>query len=178
MTDTIQTILAILHANGITKYDDDTSSLESFLLEAKLLVGEPFMFDQQYTDYKQEFYGDNIVTSYYPIKDDCIQLVLDGVDITSHIRRIDSDGIIYLDKNYHGALIADYTVGLSGDDIVNYLIPICVALIRDREGLNISSVTEGNVSVSYNNSTGSTTLQLDNLVNALKEKYGARVCLL
>ena len=175
----IQTLQEMLDAHGITKYDDDPETLNTFLLEAKLMVGASFVFDQEYNDYKENFNGNKYALDYYPLKSSgSLTVLCNDVNITGNIRKISEEGIIYFKKTFTGTLDVTYTVGLTDDDLTEYILPITLYLVKDNEGQNISSVTEGDVSISYNNSTGSTSTQIDALVANLRDKYSARMCLL
>lgn len=169
----IETILDILTAHGITNYTETT--VNTFITEAKLLVNTPHLNDAIFEEYKQNFTGDSLVTMHYPIKRIC-ELKINGKTITPE--RVDEDGIIYLEHSHTGKLEIRYIVGLTDEDMNNLMIPLVVALIENREGRNVSSVTEGDVSVSYNNSSGMNSLTIDSLVNELRERYGSRVVLL
>ena len=180
ITTTIEILRTLLQANDIHEYDDAQDSvLEAFISEAKMLINEPFCNDTTYNDYVEGFTGKKYVTDYYPLKADCLEVTFNDIDISEHIKKITEEGIIYFDKQFnHGTLDVTYVVGLSSEDIENYIIPITLYLIRDKTGRNVSSITEGDVSISYNNSTGGTAMQIDTLINNLKDKYCARLCLL
>lgn len=170
----IETIQEILSAHEVQK-DYTTQEIETFILEAKLLVNAPFMNDTILEEYTKEFSGDVYVTDNYPIKQLC-ELTINGSNITPD--KIEENGIIHLSKSYHGKLQIRYIVGLTTDDINNYLIPLVVAVIENKAGMNISSITEGDVSVSYNNNTGANSVTIDSIVNELREKYSAKVVVL
>ena len=157
--------------HGITK-EYTNAQLDSFILEAKLLVDMPFMMNSVYEDYEAKYRGKVYYTHEYPILTNSVQLTIDGKRVP--ILNINNEGRIIFDKKHRGTLECKYTVGLSDDDINNYLIPIVVCLIEDAEGGNISSITEGDVSLSYD-TTGYSNRTLDSLVNGLRNKYGARV---
>ena len=145
-------------------YSDET--LESFILESKLLVGEGFMFDSVEEDYVPDFYDDVYMTDMYPVKD--VTIYLGDEQVTP--KRVGSEGIIYLPKRVHGDLTVHYTVGLPDDDVTTYLLPICLQLIKQKEGQNLASISEGDVSISYDTGNSSQAL-----VNQLKNKYTGRV---
>lgn len=167
-------IKQMLINHGITK-EYTQAELDNYILEAKVLVDTPFMNDNVMEDYIKEWAGDVYCTKEYPLRNNTIELTINNTVITPV--HVTYDGIIYLDKTYHGDLKCRYTVGLNNDDINSYVVPIVVCLIENIEGSNIASVNEGDVSISYDNST-STTRTLDNLVNNLRNKYGARVRLI
>ena len=170
MLDDLRSLL-IAHGIDATGYTD--SMLESFIFEAKVLVDAPFMFDTVHEDYNPQFRGDVFMTDNYPVIDDeVLRVTIDDLVVTPE--HITHEGIIYLDKTYQGKLKCTYNVGLSDDDIQSYLLPICTNMIQIKEGLNPASISEGDVSISYdsNNSYGT---QVSQLVQALKNKYSGRV---
>ena len=170
----VDDLRAMLVAHGIdaTQYTD--SMLESFIFEAKVLVDAPFVFDTVHEDYNPQFRGDVFMTDNYPVLDDeVLRVTIDDLVVTPE--HITHEGIIYLDKTYQGKLKCTYNVGLNGDDIQSYLLPLVVSMIQEKEGLNLSSITEGDVSISYNNSGTGYSSQVSQLVQALKNKYSGRV---
>lgn len=170
MVDDLRSML-IAHGIDPTSYDD--GMLESLIFEAKLLVDEPFMFDEVNEDYEPDFCDDVYMTSNYPVVvDDNFSLTVEGHIVVPD--RVSSEGLIYLDKKYHGKLQCTYTVGLSDTDIQQYLLPMVVNMIQEKEGLHLSSITEGDVSIGYDNSTGYGA-RVGQLIEGLKNKYNGRV---
>lgn len=170
--DTLRDML--INHGVITEYTD--AQLDNFILEAKLLIDTPFVNNSQIEEYKTDWTGDVYYTNEYPLIKSSVTVIINNtVIIPEHVT---SDGIIYLDKTYTGDLKCTYTIGLSNEDITNYLLPIVVCLIEDKEGLNIASVGEGDINISYNNATGYTSKTLDTLIQNLRDKYSARVRLI
>lgn len=163
--------MLIAHNIDVTAYTDQI--LNSFISEARLLVGEDFMFDHTVEEYDPNFDDDCIMVGDYPVKEGTVVVTLDDEVITP--TKITSEGIIYLPSRVNGHLSVRYTVGLSGEDINQYLLPIVVYMIREKEGQNISSINEGDISISYDTSNGVNT-QMSQLIQDLKHKYSGRAC--
>lgn len=174
MTTQLEQLRKLLVAHNITKQFSD-EVLESYILEAKLLVNIPALNEELHEDYVKKFNGDTYVVDYYPLLE-IVELTVNGVSVAPE--RISSDGIIYFNGNKTGTLYCQYKVGLSSEEINVDLLPLVVALIENKEGANVSSITEGDVSVSYNNSNGVSATTIDSLVEAIREKYTAKVVLL
>lgn len=166
----------LLTANGITTTYTD-QELDAFLLEAKLLIGEDWVFPHQYKDYVHKWDGDTYVLDYYPVlTGETVTVKVNDVTREDIIDKVTSEGIVYFKHSINGSLEITYTVGLPDEDVVEYLLPITVAVVEDILGRNVASVTEGDVSVSY--SSTSTKSQTESLIGALREKYCARLCVL
>lgn len=168
MVDDLRSML-IAHGIEASSYTD--GMLDSFILEAKLLVNEPFMFDTVHEDYDPDFSGDVFMTSDYPVLPEGLTVTVGGEVINP--THISSEGLIYFEKAYKGVLNCTYTVGLTSDDIQSYLLPMVVSMVQEKEGMNVASINEGDVSISYDNTTGLNT-QVTQLIQSLKNKYSGR----
>lgn len=168
----VEDIQSLLTAHGVTT-QYTTSQIEAFIHEAKLLCD--LDDDESYEDYKPSFNSDVYVTQQYPLQS-VTSITLNGVEVTPE--KVTNEGVIYFNSTKQGKLIVQYTVGMSTTDIQNLLVPLVVALIENKEGRNLSSVTEGDVSVSYNNSSGVSSVTIDSLVSEIRDKYTSRVMLL
>lgn len=166
-------IQAMLEAHGVTR-TFTTDEIESYILEAKMLCDVP-LNGESYEDYKPSFSGDTYVTQQYPLQS-VTSITLNGVEVTPE--KVTNEGVIYFSSTKQGKLVVQYTVGMSETDISSLLVPLVVALIENKVGLNLSSVTEGDVSVTYNNSTGVSSTTIDSLVEEIRERYSSRVMLL
>lgn len=162
----------ILIAHGIDSEEYSDEVLNNFILEAKLLVNEPFMFDTQFEDYEPDFCDDTYMTENYPVVTDSVTITVGDETITPD--KVTSEGIIYLPRTIDGKFTITYTVGLGEDDINEFLLPITLYIIEEKQGKNIASIQEGDVNISYDTANGYNT-QMFNLVNALKNKYAGRV---
>ena len=172
-----ETLRKMLISHGITtEYSND--ELDSFILEAKLLLDAPFVYDTLHEDYVDDFEGNKYMLRYYPFKESNeFSVSLNDEDITSHVKKIMKSGLLFFDKSFHGSLNVTYSVGLDVDDINTYIVPIVLYIIRDKEGKNISSINEGDISISYDN-TSNSSLTTDALIKRLKNKYGTRLRLI
>ncbi len=167
----VEDLRSMLIAHGIdaTSYTD--GMLESFILEAKVLVDEPFMFDEITEDYDPMFHDDVYITSNYPLVEVMKLTINDKIVIPEYTS---PDGILFLDKPYHGKLKCKYKVGLTNDDVQSYLLPIVVGMVQEKEGMNVASISEGDVSIGYDTANGYGS-QVSQLVQTLKNKYNGRV---
>lgn len=172
MSDELETLRNLLEAHGLPHTPEEISdnALESLILEAKLLVNEPYMFDNVTEDYEPDFDGETYMTEDYPIHPESVSLSIDDAAIAPE--RITKEGIIYLDNIYHGKLSCTYTVGLDGADVENYLLPIVVYMVKDKEGKNVSSIQEGDINISYDTTSNA---QISMLIERLTNKYNGRV---
>jgi hypothetical protein len=87
------------------------------------------------------------------------------------------EGVVYFPEKQCGRLLVQYTVGLGTEDMEKYILPITVHLIMEKEGKNISSISEGDISISYD-TNNTLNAQVTTLIQELKNKYSGRVCLL
>ena len=160
----------ILEANGITQYTDE--QLESFIDKAKVLVNIPNLTPHSEYDIVRDFEGDVYVTSYYPIIDDnSLVLEIDEKLITPKLVNYEK-GIIFLTGNYEGILTCRYITGIAEEEINKDLLPIVVQLVQEGAGRNVSSITEGDVTVQYNiTTTGVDETSLDALIRNFRAKY-------
>lgn len=172
MSDELETLRNLLEAHGLPHTTDEISdtTLESLILEAKLLVNEPYMFDNITEDYEPDFSGETYMTEDYPVHPETVSLCIDDEAVAPE--RVTKDGIIYLDHVHHGKLECTYTVGLDDADVENYLLPIVVYLVKDREGKNVSSIQEGDINISYDTTSNA---QISMLIERLTNKYSGRV---
>ena len=168
----LETLRELLKAHGLPNTQEEISDeeLEAWILEAKLLINEPYMFTNITEDYDPEFGDEIYMTEDYPIIPDTVSLSIDDTAIAPE--RVTNDGIIYLEKPMHGKLSCTYTVGLCDADVENYLLPIVVYMVKDNEGRNVSSIQEGDLNVSYD---ATSNMQISNLIDRLVNKYNGRV---
>lgn len=163
--------LLTLHGIDTSKYTP--TMLNALILEAKTLIGADYVYDSQYTDYKDTFHGTRYMTEKYPVKE-VTSITVNDEEIIP--RKITHNGIIYFDGYITGGLEVEYIVGLDDNDYEKTILPICLYIAKQNEGQNVSSVQEGDVNVSYD--TGSNQAMIDTLINNIRGKYGARVRLL
>lgn len=166
-------LLSLLELHGIDTTQYTESKLNALILEAKTLINTEYITDSQEEDFVLKFTGKAYMTEKYPLKQ-VNTITVDGVPVTPLKTR--SSGIIYFDEYVTGKLEVNYIVGLTDTDYSETVLPICLYIAKDAEGQNISSISEGDVSVSY--AAGSSATMIDNLVSEIRSKYGARVRLL
>ena len=169
----VEKIKATLTAQGITGITDE--QIETYISNAKALVGSSLLEQHQYTDYVQKFNGEVYTTDFYPVLD-IVEFTIDDKPVT--LSHISSNGVLYLPYPYMGTLSCTYLVGLPQDEVEDDLLPLVVYMVRDNLGKNVSSVSEGDVSVSYNTGTMTEAASLDGLVGRLRDKYAAMVRLI
>ena len=169
-------IQEILEAQGITYTEEQ---IQAFVKEAKNLVQSPLLTPQTFTDYQREYTGDTILTKYYPIMEDTLSVTINDISIVPVFVEVLS-GIIHLDHTHNGVLKVEYTAGLSEEEVLSDITPLVTALILDNEGYNLSSITEGDVSVTYAGKIGSNggSTSIDSLVTSLQSKYDCLVRLI
>lgn len=168
---TIETIKELLELNNINTEQYTTKIINLLISHAKQLCQVNREFTA--TDYENTFNNEIYITQDYPIKDPAaVEVKLNNKKITPH--KITSEGVIYFKNIQNGELEVTYNVGLPDEDIQEYIIPIVVELAKNMEGKNLASISEGGVSLSYDN-TGNTQTSLDQLITTLKNKYQHRV---
>ena len=171
-------IIEILNANGIdtTKYDE--TRINALYNEALKLIDAPFTKTTTHTDYINIFHDNKYITNFYPVLlDDDITIKLND-NIVEPVK-VTKEGIIYFKNNMHGVLEVTYNVGIDDDDINNYIIPLIVAMIKNNENRNgISSISEGDISISYNATTGTVATSIDDIIKNIRNKYAGRLRLI
>ena len=171
----ISDLRELLQVYGIDDSQYTDTQLQLLLKQARAFIGD--VTPTEHTDYVERFNGKRYMTQFYPVGVESVTVTVEGESITPHY--ISEDGIIYFDKIVNGELQCTYTQQLSEEDISSAVIPLTVYMIKDNMGGNMSSITEGDVSVSFdNNSTVSTSNQINRLIESLRQKYKARVVLL
>jgi hypothetical protein len=174
MSALIDQLRNMLLAHDITTdYSEDT--LSSFIDEAKLLVGEDFVVSRPVEEFFPQFHDDSVLLSDYPVVVDSVEVTCDDVTVTP--THVTVEGVVYFPEKQCGRLLVQYTVGLGTEDMEKYILPITVHLIMEKEGKNISSISEGDISVSYD-TNNTLNAQVTTLIQELKNKYSGRVCLL
>lgn len=170
----LEELKKILEANGITEYTDE--QLNAFIDKAKVLVNIPNLTPHEEYDIVRDFEGDVYVTSYYPIIDDeSLTLLIDDKPITPQLVNYEK-GIIFLHNDYEGILTCSYKAGIAEEEINKDLLPIVAQLVQEGAGRNVSSITEGDVTVSYNiTNTGVDETSLDALIRNFRAKYDTMI---
>lgn len=174
LTD-VETLRKLIEAEGISTEDITDETLQTYIDKAINLADIPGGSKE---DYVRRFKGDTYVTDFYPLlplsdDGDIVTLTIDDEQVTPDHVCVD-EGIIYLDKPMRGKLTCNYNYGLSDEDVTKYILPIACSLFKDNKGDNVASITEGDISISYDN-TSSTSDSTDSLIAELRNKYNARV---
>lgn len=171
----ISDLRELLQVYGIDDSQYTDTQLQLLLKQARTFIGNATPENRE--DYVDQYHGKKYMTQYYPVSVDSVNVTVGGESVTPH--HITEEGIIYFDNIVNGELSCTYTQQLSEEDISGAVLPLVVYMIQDQNGGNMSSITEGDVSVSFdNNSTVSTSNQINRLIESLRQKYKARVVLL
>jgi hypothetical protein len=171
----ISDLRELLQVYGIDDSQYTDTQLQLLLKQARTYIGD--VTPTSHTDYVERFNGKRYMTQYYPVGVDSVTILVDEESITP--KYITEEGIIYFDNMVTGELRCTYTQQLSEEEISDAILPLTVYMIKDNIGGNMSSITEGDVSVSFdNNSTVSTSNQINRLIESLRNKYKSRVVLL
>lgn len=164
----------IIEADGITQYTDE--QLEAFILKAKSLINIPGITPHIECDVKKDFEGDVYVTEYYPILNDNSFLLQIGDETITPLLIEYDKGIIFLPSTKKGILRCSYTTQICEEEIDNDILPITVEVVRQAAGKDVSSIKEGEVTVSYKNNTSqSDNTSLDALIRNFRAKYDTMV---
>ena len=167
----------LLQSNGIddTSYDD--SQLCQLIQQSVTLIGEDYVTGSCETEYDYTFNGDMYMTMSYPVVTDEVQVKLDDVDVPSEdILHITSEGVIRFKRDLEGLLEVRYRNGVNDSTMTDFLLLATLHLVKGgASGTgNISSITEGDVNVSYDNTTNSNN-SLNGVITTVHGLYGARV---
>ena len=173
----IEKLRALLEAKGIPASEDD-NQLALLISQATTLIGDEYIHPRSEVDYDYDFKGDLYITAEYPILTEEVEVYLDDKNITSSILSITCEGVIHFKQDYEGILKTNYTVGLSDEKIEDYLLLATMYLCADDNNMgNVSSITEGDVSIGYDR-TGNTGNSLDSIISEVHKQFGARVKLI
>lgn len=173
----ITQLRSLLQANGLDDTTLTDEQLCQLIQQSVTLIGEDYVTGSTEVEYDYDFNGDMYMTMSYPIIADEVTVKLDGLDIpVEDILHITSEGVIRFRRELEGLLEVHYRNGLPGSTMTEYLLLATLHLIRG--GVNgtgnISSITEGDVNVSYDNTTNSSN-SLNGVITAIHGLYGARV---
>ena len=177
MIDQLKTSFTLNHI-PTDKYTDD--ELGTILQQSVTLIGGAYVEGETITEYDPEFSGDTYITISYPILNDPEELnvTIDGNTTSDLVRSVQSNGVIHFNRPVEGQLEVTYTQALAEDVIQQYITLVALQLLgRAENGGNLSSINEGDVSISYD-TTGNSTGTLDGLIAEVHGMFGARVKLL
>lgn len=138
-------------------------------------------------DVDREFNADTYLTTNYPVNSYKSVILQNNNTLTEYKEETDkptpttqktyyatSDGIIRFRDTLTGTLFVSYTTGLTQEQVLQYILPILVELAKQYNKGNLSSISEGDVSIGLDN-TGNTVATLDSLVNTVKNKFASRL---
>ena len=176
--DEVEELRLLLQMYGIDDSMYDDNELQMWISQARSFVGNEFVQETEYEDYQRDFNSDMYMTRAYPISVSSVHVLVDDEGVIP--MKITSNGVIYFNNRQHGAISVTYSVEYTEEDVKNVILPVAMYMIRDKNGGNMSSITEGDVSVSYDNINDklSTSNSIQQLINNLRMKYKARVRLL
>lgn len=123
---------------------------------------------------ERNYNDDLIIVENFPIQEICV-LKIGGNTLTSEDYCLnESEGIIYLNKRHNGLLYLQYTYGLDESEYS----PILDLMIEHENDTswtkNASSISEKNVTVSYDTSQG-TGARIQSMIQDLRNKYSCYV---
>ena len=176
-SEDLTSLRTLLQSNGIddTMYAD--SQLCQLIQQSVTLIGEDYVSGSCETEYDYTFEGDMYMTMSYPVVTDEVTVKLDGVHVPSEdILHITSEGVIRFNRDLEGLLEVKYRNGVNDSTMKEFLMLATLHLIRGGSSGtgNISSIQEGDVNVSYDNTTNSNN-SLNGVIQTVHDLYGARV---
>lgn len=171
----IENLREMLTSRGINAEEYTEAQLSSMIQQAVTLIGEEYVSSRTEVDYDYTFTGDIYLTAEYPITPEAVTVTLDDVDITDSIKSITKEGVIHFNEDHDGVLRVEYNVGLTSDVVQDSILLAAMYLLGDSAHMgNISSINEGDVSISYDR-TNNTANSLDGVINNVHKQFGARV---
>lgn len=177
MTEIVDELRALLELYNIDDSQYTDEQLEMMISQARACIGTEYTEASDHEDYVRDFCGDYYLTEYYPIDIESVRVTIDDERVFPD--KITSEGIIYFENEHRGKLSCTYVQDFSSDDIKDVILPVAMYMIRDKNGGNMRSINEGDISITYeNDSQLSTSNMIASLVQKLQNKYKARVRLL
>lgn len=175
--DMIHDLESQLKVNGLNSDDYTEEDLTVMLNNAVSVIGSQYVegtLEHEKITLSEE---DSITTLCYPVVVESVVLTLDNQDVSDKVDYITNEGIITFKKPLSGELRVEYLNCADGDVLEQYIVLVALHLLKAGAGKNLASITEGDVSISYN-TAGADAASLDRLVSDLHGMYGARVQLL
>lgn len=177
MTINPDEVRVILRVYGIddTQYTDE--ELEHLIKYYTRVFNSLICFNYLPHDYDEYYlvndYTKAVLINHYPIME-VSSIKLDDKDYMGNVYRIDKDtGIIYFKEPVMGDLVLKYHAGWSDEDIESIIIPFIIDLLvyGIRYGVDgiVSSISEGDVSVSF--SITDKSLNINSRLNALNKRF-------
>ncbi len=169
----INSLKQLLEANGIDSAKYDNNTLQTLISQAKTLINIPELENKTHDEYNDTFNGKMYVTRYSPININGV-VVLHG-DTQINPRKISTAGVIYFETYVHGELEVIYTTGIPDTELDDCLNLIVLYMIQENEskanGGIVNSISEGDVSISYNNSAYGD--RINSYISDLKNRYAS-----
>lgn len=179
---TVEELQNRLHLAGIdySKYtDEDLSNLIDLTLEEiEAETGLPITYPRLIVEYEDLFRGKVYETDFYPIE--CCEIRLDD-ELLEDVHRIDLNrGIFYFRPSLTGDLEVKYRIQYTDKTVLTGLITDMIILGIEGDPVHgvWNSVREGDVSVTYGNSSGGLQEKTNEALNRLKGYYKPRIRLL
>lgn len=158
--------------------DEDLQDLIDLTLEnIEAVTGLPIINPRLVTEYEGRFHDRVYETDYYPLQ--CCEITLNGKEVEPH--RIDCDrGILYFKPRTIGELEVKYKIQYTDIAVLAGLVTNMIILSIDGDTVHgvWNSVKEGDVSVTYGNSSGGLQEKTNEALNRLKGYYKPRIRLL
>lgn len=179
---TVEELKKRLRLAGIdySKYtDEDLSNLIDLTLEEiEAETGLPITYPRLIVEYEDLFRGKVYETDFYPIE--CCEIRLDD-ELLEDVHRIDLNrGIFYFRPSLTGDLEVKYRIQYTNTTVLVPLITDMIILGIEGDPVHgvWNSVREGDVSVTYGNSSGGLQEKTNEALNRLKGYYKPRIRLL
>lgn len=176
----IDELRLILKVDGVddTIYTDE--ELTQLIKYYTRLFNNLISFNYESREYMEYYplyeYTDSILINHYPIQE-LSTLTLEDKDYMGKIKYCNDDsGILYFQEPIQGDLHIKYISGWSEEDIESIITPIIFDLIiyglkYGAEGI-ITSLSEGDVSVSYE--TGTSLTNIKERISELNKRFGVK----
>ena len=175
-----ETISDVITDEGNDNTFDDSSNdiplddlKESLKQRLELELGLP-LTPKQVKKIERNFRDDVIIVENFPIQGICTLKIGECTLTEDDYLLNESEGIIYLTKVYHGLLYLEYTYGLDESEY-NPILDLMIEHENDTSWTkNASSISEKNVTVSYDTSQG-TGARIQSMIQDLRNKYSCYV---
>lgn len=158
--------------------DEDLQALIELAIERiEAETGLPINQPRLITEYEDSFHNKVYETDFYPLQ--CCEIRLDDELIEAH--RVDMDrGILYFKPVTPGDLEVKYQIQYTDITVLTGLITniIILNISEDTVHGTWNSIREGEVSVTYGNSSGGLQEKTNEALNRLKGYYKPRIRLL
>lgn len=181
---TISDLRLLLRLNGISTDTYTDTEMEALLEYYTNELNSLLCFQYEtceHTEYQKLTEDKVTLLDYYPVQY-ISKVLLDDKEYSGLVKRVDKhNGIIYFCESVTGEITINYTTGWTEDNIKKFITPVLVDLMVSglkygNEG-RISSLHEGDVSVTYDTSVNSL-LDVNNRITDLNKRFSVRARLL